>query len=67
MKIAIISASVRTERASHRVALYFQNYIKENNLGEVKMLDLNEYQFPVFEERLKNVLNLIWDWVFSCF
>ena len=57
MKIAIISASVRTERASHRVALYFQNYIKENNLGEVKMLDLNEYQFPVFEERLKNIIN----------
>jgi NAD(P)H-dependent FMN reductase len=57
MKIAIISASIRKGRASHRVALYFQNYIKENKLGEVTMLDLNEYQFPVFEERLKNLLN----------
>lgn len=55
MKITIISASVRTGRASHRVALYFQNYIKENRLGEINILDLNEYQFPVFEERLKNL------------
>jgi NAD(P)H-dependent FMN reductase len=57
MKIVIISASVRTGRASHRVALYFQNYIKENNLGNVNMLDLNDYQFPIFEERLKNLTN----------
>lgn len=57
MKIAIISASVRTGRASHRVALYFQNYITEHKIGEAKMLDLNNYQFPVFEERLKNLAN----------
>ncbi len=55
MKIAIISASVRAGRASHRVALYFQNYITENKLGKVTMLDLNQYQFPIFEERLKNM------------
>lgn len=57
MKIAIISASIRKGRNSHRVALYFQNYIKEHKLGEVSMLDLHEYQFPIFEERLKNLVN----------
>ncbi len=51
--IAIISSSVRTGRASHRVALYFKNYLQTNNLATVEMLDLNEYQFPVFDERLK--------------
>jgi len=51
--IAILSASVRTGRQSHRVALYFKKYIEENNLATVEILDLNEYQFPVFNERLK--------------
>ncbi|HEV8515082.1 MAG TPA: NADPH-dependent FMN reductase [Cyclobacteriaceae bacterium] len=51
--IAILSASVRTGRHSHRVALYFKKYIEENNLASVEILDLNEYQFPVFNERLK--------------
>lgn len=57
MKIAIISSSVRQGRNSHRVALYFQNYIKENNIAEVSILDLNEYQFPLFEERLRLMQN----------
>jgi NAD(P)H-dependent FMN reductase len=51
--IVILSASVRTGRQSHRVALYFKKYIEENNLASVEILDLNEYQFPVFNERLK--------------
>ncbi len=55
MTIAIISASIRTGRNSHRVALFFENYIKEHQLGDIKMLDLNSYQFPIFEERLKNM------------
>src|SRR4051812_15557402 len=53
MNIAIISSSIRIGRKSHRVALFFQNYITENALGTVDMLDLNEYKFPVFEERLQ--------------
>lgn len=57
MKIAIISASIRKGRKSHRVALYFQNYIREHKLGEISMLDLNEYQFPIFEERLNNLVS----------
>jgi NAD(P)H-dependent FMN reductase len=52
-QIAIISASVRDGRKSHNVALYLQNFIKEKNLGTTVMLDLKEYNFPIFSERLK--------------
>lgn len=55
--IAIISASVRTGRVSHRVALYFQHYLTQNNLATVEILDLKEYNFPVFDERLKQQPN----------
>jgi len=51
--IAIISASVRTGRKSHRVALYFKNYIEERGLATVEILDLKAYDFPVFDERLQ--------------
>ena len=57
MTIAIISASVRTGRKSHRLALFFKNYITENNLADVELLDLNEYRFPIFEERLSSMIN----------
>jgi len=40
-------------RNSHRVALYFKNYLTENNLATVEILDLMEYNFPLFDERLK--------------
>ena len=53
IKIAIISASVRVGRKSHRVAVYLKKIIEENNTASVEMLDLMEYNFPVFEERLK--------------
>jgi NAD(P)H-dependent FMN reductase len=53
MKIAIVSSSVRTGRSSHRVALFFKNYIEEHKLASVEMLDLLQYQFPIFNERLK--------------
>jgi NAD(P)H-dependent FMN reductase len=50
--IAIISSSVRTERNSHRVALYFKNYLETNDLATVEILDLDKYHFPLFDERL---------------
>ena len=53
MHISILSASVRTGRNSHRVALYFKKYIEERNLSTVEILDLKSYQFPVFDERLR--------------
>lgn len=55
--IAIISASVRRERKSHNVALYFQNYLQENNLASSEILDLKEYNFPIFEDTIKTLQN----------
>ena len=51
--IAIISSSIRTGRKSHRVALYFKQYVEENQLAIAEILDLQQYQFPIFEERLR--------------
>lgn len=50
--IAIIAASVRTGRKSNRVALYLKNYIEQAKLASVDVLDLQEFNFPVFNERL---------------
>ena len=51
--IAIISASVRTGRRSHRVALFFRRFIEENHFGTVDLIDLKEFQLPLFDERLE--------------
>lgn len=51
--IVILSASVREGRKSNRVAAFLQRYIHENKLAEVSLIDLNDYHFPVFHERLK--------------
>lgn len=51
--IAILSSSVRLKRNSHRVALFFKMVIEEKKLATAEILDLNEYQFPIFNERLK--------------
>lgn len=50
--ITIISASVRTGRNSHRVALYFKKFLEEHKLATSEILDLAEYNFPLFDERL---------------
>src|SRR5215471_330814 len=55
MNIAIISSSVRIGRNSQRVAVFFKKYIETNNLASVDLLDLNEYEFPIFNERLRNI------------
>jgi NAD(P)H-dependent FMN reductase len=55
--IAIISSSVRIGRASHRVALFLQQYITVNKLGTAEILDLNTYNFPLFDERLSHQQN----------
>ncbi len=55
--ISIISSSVRIGRKSHRVALYFKNYLIENKLATVEILDLMELDFPIFSERLKFQVN----------
>lgn len=50
--IAVISSSVRTGRKSDRVASYFVNFLQSNNLASVDLLDLKEFNFPIFQERL---------------
>ncbi len=55
--ISIISSSVRIGRVSHRVALYFKNFLETNKLATAEILDLSEYQFPIFNERLWNLKN----------
>lgn len=52
MNIAIISASVRIDRKSHRVALYLKKFLEEKKLADVNLVDLSVYNFPIFEERL---------------
>lgn len=52
--IALISASVRTGRKSHRVALHLQKSAEQAG-HTVDMLDLLEFKFPLFEERIKNM------------
>src|SRR5690606_12737365 len=52
---AIISASVRDNRRSHRTALFFEKYLKENDYGTTEILDLDELDFPLFSGRLKNL------------
>lgn len=52
-KLVIISPSVRNGRNSHRAAVYLYNYIRDNNLAEVEILDLLKYDFPLFHERLE--------------
>ncbi len=51
--IAIISSSVRLQRNSHRVALYFKQFMETHNLATVEILDLAAYNFPIFNERLR--------------
>jgi NAD(P)H-dependent FMN reductase len=51
--IVILSSSVRLGRNSHRVALFFKNFLESKNLASAEVIDLNAYQFPIFNERLK--------------
>jgi NAD(P)H-dependent FMN reductase len=52
-QIAILSASVRQGRNSHRVALYLQHTVIAMPELTVDLIDLHSYAFPIFEERLK--------------
>lgn len=53
MKVLLITTSVRENRNSKRVTLFLEKYLKEHNLAEADIADLKEYDFPIFEERLK--------------
>ncbi|MCC7031082.1 MAG: NAD(P)H-dependent oxidoreductase [Chitinophagaceae bacterium] len=51
--IIIISSSIRTGRKSDRVCLYFKNYLESNHPGSAEIVDLEQYNFPLFTERLR--------------
>jgi NAD(P)H-dependent FMN reductase len=51
--ISIISSSIRTSRKSHNVALYLLKYISDNYKVKVEILDLKNYNFPIFDAPLK--------------
>lgn len=55
--IAIISASIRPDRKSHRVALYFEKYLANHKLATSEIVDLRAYNFPIFDEILKKQEN----------
>ena len=40
--ISIISSSVRNDRKSHNVSLYFQKYLTVNNLATAEIIDLKK-------------------------
>jgi len=50
--IVIISASIRKGRLSHRIALFLKKHVEEHHQATAEILDLKEYNFPLFEERL---------------
>ena len=55
--IAILSASVRTGRVSHRVARYFEKFIAKSGSSTTEIIDLNAYDFPIFHERLRHLVD----------
>ncbi|MDZ4794404.1 MAG: NAD(P)H-dependent oxidoreductase [Bacteroidota bacterium] len=46
MKIEIISGSPRTNSVTRRVALYLQNWLRENTTHETSIIDLREWPVP---------------------
>ena len=52
MHIAIISASTRINRQSHRVALGLEKLIQNRTSHNVSVIDLAEFNFPIMEEVL---------------
>ncbi|PSR53719.1 FMN reductase [Adhaeribacter arboris] len=57
MHIAILSTSVRAGRNSHRVGLYFKKYVEKNEIATADLIDLQDYKFPIFEERLRFMID----------
>jgi len=51
-KIVVLVASVRDGRKSDRVAKYFKKLLEEKQ-AVVDLVDLKEFDFPIFKERLR--------------
>jgi NAD(P)H-dependent FMN reductase len=59
MHIAIISASTRLGRRSHRVALYLTEQFTQTHGHTATLLDLAAYNFPIMEQQLRHMENPI--------
>lgn len=57
-QILIISSSIRTGRKSDRVALYLMHQINRRNDATATIIDLHEYNLPLFHERYSNLPSL---------
>jgi NAD(P)H-dependent FMN reductase len=53
MNILVITASNRENRNSPRVSLFLKKFIESHYEASVNIADLQEYNFPIFQERLK--------------
>ena len=49
MKIEIISGSPRLHSVTHRVAIYLQNWLKENTEHEIGIIDMKEWPVPAIQ------------------
>jgi NAD(P)H-dependent FMN reductase len=54
-QILIISSSIRTGRKSDRVGLYLMHQINSRNDATATIVDLHEYNLPLFHERFNNL------------
>lgn len=55
--ICVISSSIRKDRYSHRAATYLSGLLKKQFSTEPEILDLSDYDFPLFRERLKYLVS----------
>lgn len=55
--VAILLGSIRKGRQSNKVAEFFNNYLVQTKIATVEIIDLKEYKFPLFEERLRFLEN----------
>ena len=51
--VAILLGSIRKGRQSLKVAEFFFNYLNQKRVANTEIIDLKEYNFPLFEERLR--------------
>lgn len=62
--LPIILGSTRKGRQSHRVARHMKKRLKGSGRVDPEILDLREYDFPMLEERFRN-LESPPDWMHS--
>jgi NAD(P)H-dependent FMN reductase len=57
MRIAIISASPRTNSVTHRVAVFLQNHFQANTEHTIDMIDVRDYEMPHLQDVWTSVEN----------